>query len=346
MIQEVYTFSLNMQWELINAISKIDRFDASWNSIEKREGRSLKQLKSIATVRSVGASTRIEGSAMSDEEVGRLIEQLDTSRLNERDEQEVAGYFTTLDLIADAYPEIGVSETPLKSLHKTLLQFSGDDEWHRGQYKQRSNQVQAHTPDGRAYTIFETAPPGIPTETGMRNLINWYDKEKQVHPLVKIALFCYDFLSIHPFQDGNGRMSRLLATLLLLKQGYTWIQYISFEHEIEARKGDYYRRLMDCQKDRPGENVTGWVLFFLDCLSNIQHGLMQKLALKNTSTDLSIKEKEVIFFVEKNAGTSSGKISERLRIPLPTVKKMLAALVSKGLLEKRGTGAGTNYSAF
>ena len=341
---DVYTFRLNMNWTLINAISKIDRFDAKWSNIEKREGRSLKQLKSIATVRSVGASTRIEGSAMSDEEVHVLIENLDITKLQDRDAQEVAGYFTTLDLISDSYNQIGISESQIKGLHKSLMQFSKNDEWHRGNYKQHSNSVQAQKPDGESYLIFETTPPGISTEDAMRNLVEWYNTEENVHPLVKSALFCYDFVSIHPFQDGNGRMSRLLASLVLLKHGYKWIQYVSFEHEIESRKGEYYRKLMECQKERPNEDVSSWVLFFFSCLSNIQDQLMEKLESSAANNQLSPRDKRIYMFVEFNNGCSSGNISNKLGIPLPTVKKALGELVAKGLLEKNGTGPGTNYS--
>jgi len=333
-----------MNWTLINAISKIDRFDAKWSNIEKKEGRSLKQLKSIATVRSVGASTRIEGSAMSDEEVHVLIENLDITKLQDRDAQEVAGYFTTLDLISDSYNQIGISESQIKGLHKSLMQFSKNDEWHRGNYKQHSNSVQAQKPDGESYLIFETTPPGISTEDAMRNLVEWYNTEENVHPLVKSALFCYDFVSIHPFQDGNGRMSRLLASLVLLKHGYKWIQYVSFEHEIESRKGEYYRKLMECQKERPNEDVSSWVLFFFSCLSNIQDQLMEKLESSAANNELSPRDKRIYMFVEFNNGCSSGNISKKLGIPLPTVKKALGELVAKGLLEKNGTGPGTNYS--
>ena len=104
----VHTFLLTPDWKLIEAISVLDRFDASWAAIEKREGQSLKQLKSIATVRSVGASTRIEGAAMSDEEVRVLIEKLSIAKLEDRDSQEVAGYFEALDQIAGIYPDMEV----------------------------------------------------------------------------------------------------------------------------------------------------------------------------------------------------------------------------------------------
>ena len=165
-----------------------------------------------------------------------------------------------------------------------------------------------------------------------------------MHPLVKSALFCYDFVSIHPFQDGNGRMSRLLASLVLLKHGYKWIQYVSFEHEIESRKGEYYRKLMECQKERPNEDVSSWVLFFFSCLSNIQDQLMEKLESSAANNELSPRDKRIYMFVEFNNGCRSGNISKKLGIPLPTVKKALGELVAKGLLEKNGTGPGTNYS--
>jgi Fic family protein len=346
MAQKVHTFSLEMDWKLINSLSKIDRFDARWSTIEKREGRSLKQLKSIATVRSVGASTRIEGSAMTDDQVEALIQNLDINKLEDRDAQEVAGYFTTLDIISDSYEQISVTETGIKGLHNNLMRFSSSDEWHRGAYKQHSNSVQAQTPEGRKYTIFETTTPGIATDDAMRHLMEWYDGDHETHPLVKSALFCYDFVSIHPFQDGNGRMSRLLASLVLLKHGYKWIQYVSFEHEIESRKGEYYRRLMDCQKDRPNEEVTTWVLFFLECLSNIQDLLLQKLEGQRIANDLSPRDKRIVMFIEFNDGCSSGDISRKLDIPLPTVKKALSELVGKGIIEKKGTGPATHYSVY
>ena len=102
----VYTFQLTIDWELIRLISQIDRFDASWSTIEKKEGQSLKQLKSIATIRSVGASTRIEGSEMSDEEVDVLLKNIDITKLVDRDSQEVVGYFNAMDRISEAYQDI------------------------------------------------------------------------------------------------------------------------------------------------------------------------------------------------------------------------------------------------
>lgn len=344
MASGVHTFQLTPDWALIQAISALDRFDASWTAIEKREGNSLKQLKSIATVRSVGASTRIEGSIMSDEEVKVLIENLNISKIEDRDSQEVAGYFEVLDLISVSYADIPVTESAIKSLHNILMKYSQKDSWHKGNFKQHINAVEATRPDGSKQTIFETTPAGFKTEEAMRLLIQWWDEDNQTHSLVKCALFCYDFLSIHPFQDGNGRLSRLLATLLLLKNGYTWIQYVSFEHEIENRKAEYYKELMQSQKQRPGENIYNWLMFFLDCLNKISQQLLNKLSTRGTITSLGPKEKIVYLFIENHPGSRSGEVAEKLNLGLPLVKKILTGLVKGRLIVKHGAGAGTNYT--
>jgi Fic family protein len=343
-MNQVHTLNLKIDWKLISIISKIDRFDAEWTSIEKKEGQSLKHLKAIATVRSVGASTRIEGSRMSNEEVDALLNDLTIEKLVDRDAQEVAGYFEVLDLILKSYEDIDITENGLKNLHNKLLKFSKKDEWHKGNYKQLSNSVEVTFPNGVKQIVFETTMPGIETEDAMRAMINWFINDETTHALVKAALFCYEFVSIHPFQDGNGRMSRLLSSLLLLKFGYKWIQYVSFEHEIESRKVEYYQELRKCQAQRPNEDVTAWVYFFLDALINIQNQLMSKLNTEGLESNLSPKEKSILIFITDHPGTKSGEIATKLNIPNPTVKKILSDMVSNNLIEKFGIGPGTNYS--
>lgn len=325
-------------------VSQIDRFDASWSSIEKKEGQSLKGLKSIATIRSVGASTRIEGSKMSDEEVDVLLQNIDVTKLTDRDAQEVAGYFDVLDLISDSFQNVPISQNGIKNLHKMLLRYSEKDIWHRGDYKQHSNAVEANLPDGSKQIIFRTTDPGFPTQDAMEGLINWYKKDKETHSLVKCALLAYDFVSIHPFQDGNGRLSRLLSTLALLKHGYSWIQYVSLEHEIEHQKNKYYQTLRSCQAQRPHEDVTPWIYFFFKALIKVQNQLMAKLEMQGAMSELSPKEKAILTFIGERPGVKSGKIAERLDIPNPTVKRLLAQMLKANLIEKHGAGAGTNYS--
>ena len=343
-MESVYNFKIEIDWDLISSISQLDRFDASWSTIEKREGQSLKQLKSIATVRSVGASTRIEGSTMSDEEVEVLLKEIDITKIEDRDSQEVVGYFETLDLISESYEDIEININSLKNLHNVLLKFSKKDEWHKGDFKQHSNSVEARMPDGTSQIIFKTTDAGFATEDAMRSLISWYDSDMKTHPLVKSALFAYEFLSIHPFQDGNGRLSRLISTLLLLKHGYKWIQYVSFEHEIESRKTEYYRVLRSCQIQRPNENVSDWINLFFSALKNIQEQLMTKLDFKGVDSKLTPKEKSILTFIGNHSGSSSGEISKKIGIPSPTVKRILSDLLGKNLIEKHGVGRGTNYT--
>jgi Fic family protein len=341
---EINQLKLDIDMGLMTQLSHLDRFDASWNSIEKREGASLKQLKSIATVKSVGASTRIEGSKMSDDEVAVLIDKIDITHLELRDQQEVAGYFETLDTITENFESIEITESQIKGLHNLLLKHGEKDAWHRGQYKQHSNAVEATLSNGTKQLIFRTTDPGFPTQDAMNRLIDWYEQDTYTLPLIKTALFVYEFLSIHPFQDGNGRLSRLLASLLLLKNGYAWIQYISFENEIENRKSEYYKVLMDTQRNRPGENVTAWLQFFISCLNNIQRNLFQKLDQhKNPALGLSLREQRILFFIQNYPGSKSGEIAQKLDIALPTVKKTLKDLTTKNLVSKTGIGRSTAY---
>ena len=341
---EVYNFKLKIDWTLINLISEIDRFDANWTAIERKEGQSLKELKSLATVRSVGASNRIEGNKMSDEEVDVVLQKIDITKLTDRDSQEVVGYFEVLDLISESYVNISLSESHIKSLHSVWMKYSVNDQWHKGNYKQHSNAVEASFPDGTRQIIFQTTEAGFATEDAIRQLLNWYNSETDVHPLIKVASFVYDFLSVHPFQDGNGRLSRLISTFLLLRKGYKWIQYVSFEHEIENRKNEYYQVLRNCQAQRPNEDITVWIQFFLSCLSNIQLQLITKLNKSGLETKLSPREKSIFMIIQNRPNIQSGKIAEKLAIPAPTVKRILSELLKKGLIEKQGSGRNVSYT--
>lgn len=273
-----------------------------------------------------------------------MLQKIDITKLTDRDSQEVVGYFEVLDLISESYQNINLTESHIKSLHNSLMKYSVKDEWHKGNYKVHSNAVEASFPDGTRQIIFQTTESGFATEDSIRALINWYNSETEVHPLIKIASFIYDFLSVHPFQDGNGRLSRLISTLLLLKNGYKWIQYVSFEHEIENRKNEYYHVLRSCQAQRPNEDVTVWIQFFLSCLSNIQSLLLTKLHNSGMETQLSPKEKSIFTIIQNRPNIQSGEIAEKLGIPSPTVKRILSELFNKGLIEKQGRGRNVSYT--
>ena len=307
--------------------------------------KALDRSKLLQPFRASELSTRIEGSKMSDEEVEALLSNIGMRKIEDRDSQEVVGYFNVLDLISDSFLEIDVTEINIKSLHNRLLKYSAKDDGHRGDYKQHVNAVEANFPDGTKKIIFRTTEPGFSTDDAMREVVEWYLQEKEVHPLIACAAFVYEFVSIHPFQDGNGRLSRLLTTLLLLRSGYKWIEYVSFENEIENRKKDYYISLRSCQAQRPNEDVTEWIEFFLESLSNIQYKLQKKLELTGQESNLSPKEKMVHTYIINNPGCKSGEIAGKLNISKPTVKRIVTDLISKYLILKFGQGAGTNYRA-
>lgn len=274
-----------------------------------------------------------------------MLKNIDITSLEDRDSQEVVGYFEALDIISEAYSNIRISEGDIKNLHNILMKYSAKDVWHKGNYKQHTNAVEAKYLDGTSQVIFQTTPLGIDTETAMFNLIEWYNTADAIHPLVKCAVFTYEFLSVHPFQDGNGRLSRLLSALLLLKNGYKWIQYVSFEHEIESRKPEYYRVLRTCQSQRPNEDISDWLRFFFDALKNIQEQLLQKLQVyRAAGVPLLPREKRVVAFIQNRPGCKSGDIVNGLGISKAIVIRMLSALVERGIIEKHGSGSGTQYS--
>jgi len=341
---KLYNFNIELSWNLLNKLSQIDRFDASWSTLEKVEKHNLNSLKSIATIQSVGSSTRIEGSKMNDDQVKVLLDKIEISNFEDRDSQEVAGYYNVLNIILNDPKNIRVSKSDIKNLHNQLLKFSEKDNWHKGEYKQHSNAVEANFPDGSKQVIFKTTEPGFATDDEMNSVINWFNNNSEIHNLLKISAFIYEFLTIHPFQDGNGRLSRLLTSLMLLKSNYVWIQYVSFEHEIEFRKKEYYNCLRNCQAQRPNENISEWVNFFLDSLLNLKQKLNKKLEVKDKSGKLAPREKSIFIYIMSNPGCKSGEISTKLDIPNPTIKRILSKMVKQELIEKFGSGSGTNYA--
>ena len=335
---------MQLDFDISNLISKIDRFDASWTTIEKLQGDALNHLKTVATIQSVGASTRIEGSKLTDKQVKDLLTDIDVSQLIDRDKQEVAGYYQALDLITEAFTDIPIIEGNIKNLHNILLKFSEKDKWHQGDYKKHSNVVEATFPDGSKQVVFKTTEPGYPTEDAMRSLINWFNKKDNTPPLIKAAAFVYDFLSIHPFQDGNGRLSRLLTTLLLLQSGFLWIQYVSLENEIEKNKKEYYNVLRRCQVQRPNEDITDWIEFFLRSLLNIQKKLDAKINMASPSENLSLKQKEIYIFLSENPESQMSTLIAEINSSKTVINKLLKELLDMELIVKNGVGRGINYS--
>ncbi len=334
---------------IIKKISVIDSFKGKWVGLEGKESKYLKELKKIASIESIGSSTRIEGSTLTDEEVAELLNSIKISEFKTRDEQEVYGYYEVLNLIIDSYTEIDLKENHIYHLHKLLLSKSSKDEHHRGQYKKLSNKVVANYPGGRQKVIFNTTKPFL-VKQEMAELLKWTNQnleEEIIHPLIVIATFVYEFLSIHPFQDGNGRLSRLLTTLILLKNNYDFIQFSSMELEIEKRKKDYYNALMDGQKNRykKSEKIDRWLLFFLETLEQTIVKLENRYQhIKEKKSYLNDRQKELFKFIKENEPVKIRDVIAALtNYKSHTLKKDMTYLISEGIIQRIGKARATIY---
>lgn len=348
-IQNKLEFSSNIYQQITQKISVIDTFKGQWGVVEKSESKYLKELRRIATIESIGSSTRIEGARLSDEEVEKLLKSVKITKLQSRDEQEVIGYYEALETILNNFNNIELSERYIHQLHGILLKYSNKDKSHKGKYKSLPNQVVANYPDGSQKIIFRTTEPHL-TPIEMRSLIDWTNEHlanNDIHSLILTATFVYEFLSIHPYQDGNGRLSRLLTTLLLLKQSYKFIRYVSFENVIETRKDEYYRALMEGQKNRyeGNEKIDTWILFFLDSLIILIERLQSKYETYNKlKLILNERQKQIMEHIREHKTIRISLLEQLLpKISRNTIKKDLAFLVREGLLLKTGQGKGTQY---
>lgn len=351
MLEAKLNFDVNTAQKLFAAVARIDQFKGKWQQLEKKDNRYLRELRAMATIQSIGSSTRIEGATLTNEEVENLLKNVRATAFRTRDEQEVAGYYEVLDLILEQFPFIELSIGNIKSLHNQLLKYSDKDQRHKGEFKQFTNRVVANYPDGTQRTILQTTEPYL-TEKEMEELVAWTSRQlanQDFHSLFVIATFVYEFLSVHPFQDGNGRLSRLLTTLLLLREGYGFVQYISFEAIIERRKSDYYRALMAGQQARGTEKeiIGEWMLFFLECLEEIIQKLSEKYErFLATKGYLNERQRHLLEFIRErgiiqlaDAASVFEEVSDR------TLKRDLKLLESEALVERTGKGRSTAYRA-
>jgi len=342
-------FDFQSNQSILKSISYIDSFKGRWNVLEKQENIYLRELRKIATIESIGSSTRIEGAKLTDIEVKELLDNLKITKLQTRDQQEVVGYYDTLELIFGNYPDIQLTKNYILQLHQQLLKYSDKDQRHRGKYKNLSNKVVANYPDGTQKVIFDTTEPYL-VENEMTELLAWTSKQfkqKELHPLIIIGLFIYEFLSIHPFQDGNGRLSRLLTNLLLLRYDYQFIIYISFENLIESKKKEYYEALVSGQKNRntSKERIDKWLLFFLNSIEILITRLEQKYdVLKMKGGYLNSRQKLIKEFIAKNQPVKLGDLSKKMiNISINTLKKDLQYLKKEQFIDSIGKNKGTVY---
>lgn len=345
--------------EIVSLIGEIDEFKGRWATTQALAPDRLAALRQVATIESVGSSTRIEGVKLTNSEVEALLRGVKTYSFKSRDEQEVAGYAELMEMIFASYKEIPFTESYIKQLHSVLLKYSTKDDRHRGDYKKFANSVEAFGPDGKSKgVIFHTAAP-FDTPALMTELIEWTNtqiKRKELHPLLIIAVFVVVFLHIHPFQDGNGRLSRGLTTLLLLQLGYSYVPYSSFERVIEENKDSYYLALRRGQAEleeinaktsgksklKPG-GVNDWLEFFLKSMQKQKIALEGKMKDELTATKMPPLSLQIIEFIKGRGLTSIGEAVAATGANRNTVKLHFKNLVADGHLEKEGVGRGMRY---
>jgi len=342
--------TLKITPQLLALIAELDEFKGAWRALGRLAPDRLSSLRRVATIESIGSSTRIEGAKLSDREVERLLSNIEVKAFASRDEQEVAGYADVMETIFAHADAIDLNENHIKQLHRDLLKYSAKDNRHRGAYKTLPNHVEAFGPDGKSLGIvFETATP-FETPRLMAELVKWAQgvlRKKELHPLLCVAIFIVAFLAIHPFQDGNGRLSRTLTTLLLLRAGYAYVPYSSLESVIEQSKETYYLALRRTQgkirSDKP--DWQPWAVYFLTALKQQKDRLERKIDREHILIgDLPELSVQIVELCRERGRVSVAEISKITGISRNTIKDHVAALTEKGHLKRHGAGRGTWYA--
>lgn len=336
--------------QILNLIAEIDEFKGSWQFIKRIAPNRLSQLKKIATIESIGSSTRIEGAKLTDKEVKLLLSDINKKSFENRDEQEVAGYAYACEMITEHFENMRFSESLIKQIHTWVLKYSLKNERHRGCYKHLPIHIEAFSTTGKSLGIlFETTSP-LETPIKMQELIEWTQEaltNKSLHPLLIIALFVVIFLAIHPFQDGNGRLSRLLTTLLMLQNGYSFAPYSSLESIIEANKESYYQALQITQKawqnDMPDWNP--WLQFFLQGLQRQKRHLEIKISREfSLMKELSPLSRSILELLKEHGQLGIKDLEILTKANRNTIKKTLSSLVRDSYIVLNGTGKGSWYT--
>lgn len=337
----------------VRLIAEIDEFKGRWDALKTLAPDRLGALRKVATIESIGSSTRIEGAKLSDVQVETLLSNLEIRAFATRDEQEVAGYAEAMDLVFEAFPHMRLTENHIRQLHQTLLRHSTKDGRHRGSYKTLPNNVVAFDADGREIgVVFRTTTP-FDTPRDMEELVEWTRKaieEEALHPLLIVAIFVVKFLAIHPFQDGNGRLSRVLTTLLLLRAGYAYVPYASLERVIEENKDLYYKALRRTQTTLSSETPDWepWIGFFLRCLKKQKDGLAARLdrerAAQGQEEALPSLSIEVIEALRERRRLTIAELEEMTGGNRNTLKVRLRELVESGRVLRHGRARATWYT--
>lgn len=341
--------TLRITPKILSLVAEIDEFKGAWRAIGRIAPDRLSSLRRVATIESIGSSTRIEGAKLSDRDVERLLGNLKIGAFATRDEQEVAGYADVMETVFTSYDAITLTENHIRQLHRDLLAHSTKDERHRGAYKTIPNHVEAFDEEGKSLgVVFATATP-FDTPRMMTDLVEWArarEHEGDLHPLLVIAVFVVVFLEIHPFQDGNGRLSRALTTLLLLRAGYAYAPYSSLESVIEQNKEGYYLALRRTQGTistaQPDWNP--WVEFFLHALLRQKQRLSAKMDREQILLgELPALSVAILELARERGRVTVADAAKASGASRHTVKDHLRSLAEQDHLTLHGAGRGAWY---
>jgi len=329
-------------------INKIDELKGQWKAGVHLSPHVLGRLKKSVLITSTGSSTRIEGSNLSDQDIEKMIKGLSVQKFADRDVQEAQSYYELLENVFHSWKTISLSENTIKYFHKETLKYVSKDKGHRGKYKTQSNRVQMFDKDGNTIEVlFETTAHHL-TPKEMQELVEWTNeafKKEDLHPLLVVANFLVEFLNIHPFLDGNGRTSRILTNLLLLKSGYEFVPYVSHEKLVEMNKPDYYIALRRSQKTikKKNEDISPWLTFFFDMVLEQAKQAIDLLTNENIESLLSEKQLAVWDFLQSVESASAGEIAKATEIARPTINQIVEKLMNLKKIQRFGEGRAVRY---
>lgn len=338
----------NIPNEIWVKITQIEELKGRWIAGVNLSPQALGRLKRSVLITSTGASTRIEGAKLSDEDIEKMLRGISIQKFSSRDEQEAQGYFELLQNVFNSWSDLSFNESLIKHFHKELLKHVEKDVQHRGDYKKQENKVVMIDEAGKSVgTLFDTTPAYL-TPKEMNELIEWTKqalKKKTYHPLLVISNFIVEFLNIHPFQDGNGRLSRVVTNLLLLQNSYLYMPYVSHEKLVEDNKPEYYLALRQSQKTfkTDKQDITPWLDFFLTVLLKQSQMAIGLLTTENIETLLSPKQLAVWEYLQTVEEATPNEIAEKANVARPTVNQVLNKLLEIKKVERIGEGAGIRY---
>lgn len=334
--------------EIFLKIAQIDELKGQWAAGANLNPQLLGRLKRSILITSTGASTRIEGARLSDEDVDKLMQGIAMQKFADRDKQEVQGYFELLQIIFDSWDSIKFSENSIKHLHQELLKYVDKDQDHRGKYKATDNKVEMVNEKGqRVGVIFDTTPAYL-TPKYMLELVEWtkYALEAKLsHSLIIVGNFLVEYLNIHPFKDGNGRLSRILTNLLLLQAGYLYMPYVSHEKLVEDQKPQYYLALRKSQRTfkKGSGDIAPWLEFFLDIILAQSKGAISLMSGENIEDLLSNKQIVVWQYLQNVDEATNQQIANVTKVAYATVRQTLSKLVELKKIERIGMGRSSRY---